>query len=984
MKFPPARLFTPAVCRRRFALVLTCAAHAVFSMFCAGEVRAGDKEEIFPPEPAAQKAIHWENGYFVVNGQPTFINSGSIHYARVPRELWEDRIWRLKQMGFNCAQSYVFWNATEPREGQWNLTDNLDLNAWLSTLQKMGMYALVRPGPYACAEWEEGGYPAWLSIKPGMVQREMGPVLAYSDPYMDKMEEIVARHQVNRGGNVFLLQLENEHSRGWGTQVDDPYLQYLDDQARRNGIEIPMFNSGLHHSHDPSGETPFPPGASPWYSTEFWTGWIGKYGEMPPGTQAEKTRGSWKAIAFGGAGYNYYMAHGGTNFGYSGDSSATSYDYSAPIGEAGQLRGFYFLARRAALFAQSFTPLLTGSHNDPNFAKSDLPQLRVTTRTNPGGGSIVFVDHFQRKDAPVAPIAPEAGAYHAPKADPDAVLEAHVTAGGMTFPRKGTLKVGPLEPRTILVNLPWADGAVFESVCTNVLLRKTIGTVDYWVCYGAAGDAGEITLKRKSAAGAPTPIEFTYPTDASVKEIDLDSGGGHHGKLLVMNTEMTNRTWLAGDKLYTGPAFVLADGGIEFAPEGGTATIYSATGKSQVTQPPVAPPALPALAGWLWRDAAVERVARADAAGWLKSEGPQPMESYDGFQNRYGWYHTTLRREVAGPVSLRFAGSSGTPVAFLNGQPANLDELPAKAGDNRLDILVKAGARPKSTYNGPVGKKNARGLWGGVSEDKAPAPLDVAWKRWTKPARDAKAEEIAQPGYDDSTWQAVDPATLTTKLQASRGSSWYRGTFTVAAGQLDSLLETPAFGRATINVYLNGKLLDDRIADVSKILVPGKNTVLLEIQSRLGEDTGMIVLSLWHSSPLTRGTWYFRSGLDHLDETEVIGRVTNWSAFLTAAPWQTGEPALPHAPAFWKCTFTYQRPAGLKETLGLLTDGLKAGHVWLNGHNLGESPQPVPMYLPECWLRDGPNDLVVFDLQGATPAQLQLSRYEAFSIVSGK
>ena len=236
----------------------------------------------------------------------------------MPRELWEDRIWRLKQMGFNCAQSYVFWNATEPREGQWNLTDNLDLDAWLSTLQKMGMYALVRPGPYACAEWEEGGYPAWLSIKPGMVQREMGPLLPFSDPYMNKMEEIVARHQVNRGGNVFLLQLENEHSRGWGTQSKIRISNTSTIRRGATGSKSPCLTRGLHHSHDPSGETPFPPGASPWYSTEFWTGWIGKYGEMPPGTLAEKTRGSWKAIAFGGAGYNYYMAHGGTNFGYSG------------------------------------------------------------------------------------------------------------------------------------------------------------------------------------------------------------------------------------------------------------------------------------------------------------------------------------------------------------------------------------------------------------------------------------------------------------------------------------------------------------------------------------------------------------------------------------------------------------------------------------------------------------------------------------------
>ncbi len=971
---------------RRFSPWFTCSLALGLTLLCPRPA-PGATGEIFLPLPAAQSAEHWANGYFILNGQPAFINSGSIHYARVPRELWEDRIWRLKQMGFNCAQSYVFWNATEPREGQWNLTDNLDLDAWLSTLQKMGMYALVRPGPYACAEWEEGGYPAWLSIKPGMVQREMGPVLPFSDPYMNKIEGIVAKHQLSRGGNVFLLQLENEHSRGWGTDVDDPYLKYLDDQARANGIEIPMFNSGLHHSQDPSGETPFPLAPSPWYSTEFWTGWIGKYGEMPPGTIAEKTRGSWKTIAFGGAGYNYYMAHGGTNFGYSGDTFETTYDYSAPIGEAGQLRGFYFFARRAADFAQSFAPLLTGSHNDPTLARSDLPALRVTSRTNPAGGSIVFVDHFLRKDAPVAAIAPEAGAYHAPKADPNLVVETHLQIGALTLPHQGSLKVGSVEPRPVIVNLPWTANATFESVCTNVLFRRTIGSVDYWVCYGPAGDSGEVTLKRKDISALPAQLDFTYPADATVKELALDSGDGHQARLLVMNTETSNLAWFAQDRLYTGASFVLADGSVEFPLAGGQATVYAAGGKTQITEPAVAEPPLPALAAWSWRGAATERTGGAAGAGWLPSVGPQPMETYDGFQNRYGWYRTAWHRDTAGPVSLHFGGSSGTFVAYLNGQPASLDHLDARAGDNTLAILAKVSARPKTTYHGPVGKRNARGLWGGVSEEKAAVPIPMAWKQWTHADRDANPDDIAKPGYDDSAWAPVDPATLTRKFQAARGNNWFRGTFTAAPGQVISMFVSPFFGPpaktavpAVTLVYLNGQLLDDRVVDASRILVPGKNTVMVEIQSRLGDDTGVLQASLWPGSPLNHATWYFHGGLDDLEETAIVGRVTNWPDFLSHAPWLPSGTAAPAQPAFWRSTFTYQPPAGIRETLGLLTDGLKAGHVWLNGHNLGECPQKVPMYLPECWLKDGANDLVIFDLYGAKPEQVKFSRYEIFAV----
>ena len=121
-----------------------------------------------------------------------------------------------------------------------------------------------------------------------------------------------------------------------------------------------------------------------------------------------------------------------------------------------------------------------------------------------------------------------------------------------------------------------------------------------------------------------------------------------------------------------------------------------------------------------------------------------------------------------------------------------------------------------------------------------------------------------------------------------------------------------------------------------------------------------------------------------MNETAVIGRVTNWPDFLGHAPWLPGDTAAPAQPAFWRSTFTYHPPTGMRETLGLLTDGLKAGHVWLNGHNLGECPQKVPMYLPECWLKDGPNDLVIFDLQGAKPEQVKFSRYEVFAVANAK
>ncbi len=941
--------------------------------FAGGDLARGNNE-IFPAEPVAQSSDHWENGYFVINGKPVFINSGSIHYARVPRELWRDRIWRLKMMGFNCAQSYVFWNATEPKKGVFDFTDNLDIDAWLSLLQEMGMYALVRMGPYSCAEWDGGGIPAWMNTVPGTVQREMGPNVPYEDVYLKKLQGIIARHQVNHGGNVFLVQVENEHRPEWGTEAKDPYLQHFDDEARANGIEVPMFNSGLHHSPEPGGQKPFPVGTSPWYSTEFWTLYLNYYGEMKPGALAQKTRGAWKVEAFGGAGYNFYMAHGGTNFGYSGDSAKTTYDFSAPIGEAGQLREFYFTARRAAYFAQMFSSLLTGSHDDPAFATSDQPDLRVTTRTNPTGGSMIFVDHFARNA--------QAGDELRSTAPLDATkLETHITAAGLTLPHQGALKVGVLEPRTLLVHFPWTANASFESICTNVLFHRTLGATDYWVCYGTPGDAGEVTLTRKAPSSAPAQIDFTYPAGEAVNEYDLDSGDGHRAKLLVMNTEMTKRAWLAHDKLYFGPSFVLEDGSLEFPPTGGKATMYSAAGKSEVTQPPAAVPDLPALGPWTWRDAAPERDPGFPTTGWLSSDGPQPMENFDDFENRYGWYRTTVHANTTGPVSLHFSGMPGKLVPYLNGQPSDLAKLDFKAGDNSLAILIKSDARHAGMahYGEPIGTRLSRGLWGGVSMDAAATRPKVEWKMTSQPPKDVALEEMSKPAFDDSAWKAVDA----NKKVTLAPSVTFRGTFDLTADQIDSSLEFPAMGNQTV-VCLNGIKLVDRMQDVSKILKAGKNALLVQAQAGKATDVGSPSLSIWHNSPLTHAQWYFHGGLDDLHETAIIGRVMNWDEFLKHVPWQSGDSTLADQPTFWKSTFTYHPAAGTRETIGLVTAGLNAGHVWLNGHNLGECPQKVLMYMPECWIKDGANDLVIFDLAGGKPDQVTLSRFESFALASPK
>ncbi|HEY8994006.1 MAG TPA: hypothetical protein VIM71_05055, partial [Lacunisphaera sp.] len=176
---------------------------------------------------------------------------------------------------------------------------------------------------------------------------------------------------------------------------------------------------------------------------------------------------------------------------------------------------------------------------------------------------------------------------------------------------------------------------------------------------------------------------------------------------------------------------------------------------------------------------------------------------------------------------------------------------------------------------------------------------------------------------------------------------------------------------------LNGRQLRSFSQDGAAALVPGPNVVLLLVQTK--SDIADLSLALWPKSSLAQAPWYFHGGLSHLEETPIVGTVTNWNAFLTGEPWQSRDKALAGSPAFWKTSFTYTPPAKIDESLGLITDGLQAGNVWLNGHNLGECPQKVPLYLPSCWLKDGANELVIFDLHGSTPDHVKLSRYEASS-----
>lgn len=312
--------------------------------------------------------------HFELNGQPFRILSGAMHYFRVLPEYWEDRLRKLRAMGLNTVETYVAWNLHEPRPGEFNFTGGLDLGRYLDLAAKTGLQAIVRPGPYICSEWDLGGLPAWLLADPDMRLRCAYPsYLAAMDRFFNALLPHITPRQATRGGPVIAVQVENEYG-SYGN--DKAYLSHIESRLRAGGIDVLLFTSdGPEDKMLQFGTLPHllktanfgsraasafaklreyqPEG--PLLCGEFWNGWFNHWGEANHTRSAEDAAAALDEILQHGDSVNLYMFHGGTNFGFmSGANEApypdyqadvTSYDYDAPLDEAGDPTPKYFAFR---------------------------------------------------------------------------------------------------------------------------------------------------------------------------------------------------------------------------------------------------------------------------------------------------------------------------------------------------------------------------------------------------------------------------------------------------------------------------------------------------------------------------------------------------------------------------------------------------------------------------------------------------------------
>jgi beta-galactosidase len=697
-------------------------------------------DHIFPSAPEAKPFINYDARGFLISGKRTFITSASMEYARVPRGLWRDRLLRLKRAGFNTIEMYTFWNFHEANEGKFNFAGDHDLNAYLQLIKSMGMYAIVRVGPYVCGEWSMGGYPIWLKFKQGLrVREDNQQFLSAVDHFFDKLIPIVAKNQINQGGSVIMVQLENEHRAGWGTIIPNNYFKHLREKTVALGLQVPYYFSGLHSGNDPSGDFASlddPTRPNPWFCPEYWGVWFLNYGPQELDSTLYDRR-TWKMLAHGANGYNVYMAHGGSNFEYFNDKeNAASYDYGAAVGQTGDLRPIYYAFKRANWFAQSFQSILETSLDEQNNKPPVTDtNIKVTVRKSLAG-TISFLDNTDSVAVKFKFMSP---------ANTPVKTSTEITLiTGEIMPLVQDYQLTPQ------VKLVWAPTKVYGIIPQ--------GKTTTLVVYGAIGTTAQLYFNTKDYV-MTVPANFKLDNGLLNFHAEITASPVAYSfadvKIIVVSDELIPRTWFAEanrqNHIVIGPDYA-ADlisknnklSLVTEKPWGVNKTyptwIFKPIGSMMKPAPPVRMIKRMVSVNpgsWQTKSAAAPASPTFDDSKWLRSKNPLQMGA-DGDVTANAWYRTHIKVAEAGDYILRFTHTAERGAVFLDGVRVDTaavfaKEIVLKLSSNTnhtLSVFTAHNGRNKFIFKiGVIDTLDIKGIEGPVTLARTNGPI-IAVNNW--------------------------------------------------------------------------------------------------------------------------------------------------------------------------------------------------------------------------------------------------------------
>jgi beta-galactosidase GanA len=541
------------------------------------------------PESRPAHTVSYDRYSMKVDGKRILLWGGEFHYFRLPSpSLWRDVLEKIKAGGFNGVSLYFDWAYHSPAPGRYDFSGVRDVDLLLRMTEELGLYVVVRPGPYINAETTGGGFPAWLKQVPGTARTSDPDYTAAYRDWLGHLNPIIARHQLTRGGSVIAYNVENEYA----ANTDARYMQDLRDFARATGIDVPITHnqccdaSWTPHWAEGLGAVQIPgvddyPQSFECQAPETWGPWgegvTERLSETAPVYAAEYQAGSIDGnrvgydacrenltgpsymkyfyknnlIASGATMFGFYMAYGGTNWGWLGQPNDvyTSYDYGAAITESRQLTAKYDEFKRQGYFVHAVAPL---TKTDPATGPaSSNPVLTTAARANPDTGTqFVLVRHTDR----------------AATTDDSSTLDWSTPDGRYTVP----VSLPGRDALTLVAGYDMGGQRLVLST-SEIMTHERIGGRDVALMYGRAGTAGSTVLRYRSkpavrvlagdvrASYADGDLRLDYTHDGLARV--LVTGGGRAPMLLLLGTdEEAARFWRAdtasGPVLVRGTALV--------------------------------------------------------------------------------------------------------------------------------------------------------------------------------------------------------------------------------------------------------------------------------------------------------------------------------------------------------------------------------------------------------------------------------------------